>query len=949
MFRIAVAVALTLPISASAQQRFQILFGGADPTPSDWSGEISASGGEARIVAMHHFNFSETFTPTSWKAVNGWDANLNLLPQEQAKFPKARWKGVYIDVTGPDMTTVRLRTAHGEAEFRPADVAYLTTRSLMNGRILVERVPPSQALAGPETNDDYPAMAISPNGRVWIAWSAHAAGLETLRIRSTDDGHSWSSPFDLTPSPGDYYQTALASPADGVLLAVWSATVNGQVDLYARTLRAGQWSAVEQLTRTPGPDTFPKLAAAPNGSVFLVWQSAGREKTDISMRTWTAGRWSAETKVTEHPDSDWEPAIAVNSRGEAAIAWDSYRYGNYDIFLRRWAAGRLQPLERITNSADFEGHAALTFDARDRLWIAYDNSGSNWGKDAYGINGILRGESGLYFRRRVEVRVIERGRLMQPATPLETLLPGKPVLGSRMTLGLPSSYDTFTENPIIQTDRLGRIWALVRMRTIGRLSPTSRSAEGMVPYWVYQAVMFDGNAWSRPVNLADSGGRQEQRAAFAAGPDGGLWFATQTDGWNLLPSDRRYGQYDLHAARIEPERLPEGAVSRETLVGVSGLSAPQPVADTDPPPSPPIWKTYEMKAGGKSYKLTWGDLHRHTDLSFDGQSDGSLYDLYRYATDAAKMDFIGPSEHLMPKNDLSDYMWRMVDKAVDIYKLPGSFYPLLNYERTVKYPDGHRNIVGNRRGYEPLRIKAGPGPADAAEDDQLYLWSNLLGGKSKPTALSIPHTTATQMGTDWRYNDERVERLVEIYQGNRDSYEYFGAPKGAVAHEISVGGYITSASIREKGFVWNALAKGYKMGFIASSDHRATHNSYAAVYTPERSYDGIWNSLYERRTYAATDNIVVDFQCLGHAMGESFTTKERPRLEIGIIGTATIRQIDIIRDNTFVYTSHPDVAEMSVTFADTEAQPGSHYYYVRVIQQDENMAWASPIWIDYRP
>ena len=205
------------------------------------------------------------------------------------------------------------------------------------------------------------------------------------------------------------------------------------------------------------------------------------------------------------------------------------------------------------------------------------------------------------------------------------------------------------------------------------------------------------------------------------------------------------------------------------------------------------------------------------------------------------------------------------------------------------------------------------------------------------------------MGTNWRYNDERVERLVEIYQGNRDSYEYFGAPRGAVATELVVGGYISSGSMRKEGFVWNALAKGYKMGFIASSDHRATHISYAAVYTPVRDYGDIWDSLYDRRTYAATDNIVVDFQTQGHAMGEEFTTGTPPRLEVGIIGTGKIKQIDVIKDNSFVYTSHPGVEELSFTYTDRKATPGEHYYYVRVIQEDENMAWASPIWITYEP
>lgn len=41
----------------------------------------------------------------------------------------------------------------------------------------------------------------------------------------------------------------------------------------------------------------------------------------------------------------------------------------------------------------------------------------------------------------------------------------------------------------------------------------------------------------------------------------------------------------------------------------------------------------------------------------------------------------------------------------------------------------------------------------------------------------MSHTSATLMGTDWRDNDRSLEPLVEIYQGDRMSYE----------HEESVG------------------------------------------------------------------------------------------------------------------------------------------------------------------
>ena len=123
--------------------------------------------------------------------------------------------------------------------------------------------------------------------------------------------------------------------------------------------------------------------------------------------------------------------------------------------------------------------------------------------------------------------------------------------------------------------------------------------------------------------------------------------------------------------------------------------------------------------------------------------------------------------------------------------------------------------------------------------------------------------------------------------------------------------------------------------------------SYAAVYTPSRSYDDIWESLYARRTYAATDNIIVDFQSQGHAMGEEFSTSERPRIDVRIIGTGKIQQVDIVKDNTFAYTAYPDVEEVSFSYTDSAIEPGAHYYYVRVIQADNNMAWGSPIWVNF--
>jgi len=36
------------------------------------------------------------------------------------------------------------------------------------------------------------------------------------------------------------------------------------------------------------------------------------------------------------------------------------------------------------------------------------------------------------------------------------------------------------------------------------------------------------------------------------------------------------------------------------------------------------------------------------------------------------------------------------------------------------------------------------------------------------------------------------------------------------------------------------------------------------------------------------------------------------------------------------------------TYVDNDLQPGKHWDYVRVVQEDGEMAWTSPIWAHYK-
>ena len=56
----------------------------------------------------------------------------------------------------------------------------------------------------------------------------------------------------------------------------------------------------------------------------------------------------------------------------------------------------------------------------------------------------------------------------------------------------------------------------------------------------------------------------------------------------------------------------------------------------------------------------------------------------------------------------------------------------------------------------------------------------------------------------------------------------------------------------------------------------------------------------------------------------------------------------LIRDNRVVYTRKPGRSRVDFSFLETDPEPGTHFYYVRLQQADGHVAWSSPIWVTYR-
>jgi hypothetical protein len=275
---------------------------------------------------------------------------------------------------------------------------------------------------------------------------------------------------------------------------------------------------------------------------------------------------------------------------------------------------------------------------------------------------------------------------------------------------------------------------------------------------------------------------------------------------------------------------------------------------------------------------------------------------------------------------------------VDLFQVAGAFTPIYAYERSVPYPNGHRNVIFDHRGVRTLPI---PPSEQAGDTGAAKLYDYLR----QNNGITMPHSSATAQGTDWRDNGGELEPLIEIYQGYRTSYEYEGAPRAATRNNPQV----QKSGWQPEGFWWNALAKGYKLGVQSSSDHWSTHISYACLLAEKFTREGLVDAIRKRHAYGATDNIVLEFRAseggAEHIMGDVFTAAASPRFAVKVTGTGTIKQVDVIKNGKFIYTARPGEKQARFELTDREFSPGESWYYTRVLQEDGQMAWSSPMWV----
>ncbi|MDQ2898917.1 MAG: hypothetical protein M3Y07_03845 [Acidobacteriota bacterium] len=903
---------------------FLVTFGYRREGPKVYDGSIGVTGGRLRNLDSWRF-----FQQDAISGGNSWKLQIKeAVFENQPDHPNPVAGGSLPArnlVTAGVIATVDAAASSAEIETRQGgfsvairQLAYGAVLRFLDGDVLVQRVPgPSQVSPLNSEQHDYPSIAVARNGTVWTAWQAYHDRGDIIYARAAG-----REPMRVTDEKADIYRTSIAEDRDGRIHVAWSEHVSEDQGrdwfLFERVYDGKVWTPRRQIALGHSPNIFHKLVASSNGPLRLVWVGHDGGQSYLYVNSWDGSRWSEPQRMSDA--SVWNPDAVSDAEGNLLIAWDSYQSGNYDIFFRRIKRdGTPEAIERITTSPRFQAHASLTVDGQGRPWLAWDESGSNWGKD-WTHEDPFR-STVLYANRSIRVAVKDAGTWKEAPD---------------FAAAVPDRLKRYWQLPRLAADSTGRVWAMFQMRSSAVNNRDDYWCSGA--FWDLYLTTLENGAWKPAAMIPQSSGRNE--AAFQMTPAGNrVVFAWSMDG-------RQFGNVNGGFEGGTPLRynIFESSATSSTPAGTAALTAfsergpnPQLVHMNEKEDVARI-RGYRASVNGSQYRIMRGDFHRHTEISGDGGGDGSVEDYYRYMIDVASMDTGIIGDHNMGGD--VEYSWWRTEKSYDVFHIASRFTPLFGYERSVAYPNGHRNIVMAQRGARTLPVTAAENQAKINSGPVLYPYLRQNRG------ICMEHSLATGQGTDYRDNDPELEPLVELYQGYHAAYEYEGGPRA----ETATNHVLIHGSYQPAGFWWNALAKGLKLGVQSSSDHISTHCSYAMIYTPSDDRTQIVESMRQRHAYAATDNIVLDFEAeepngKRHLMGDAFVSSGVPKLTAKIEGTDRIKQIDLIRNNEFLYTQKPDSKNVDFGYVDQSPKAGESYYYLRVMQLDGNLAWSSPIWI----
>jgi hypothetical protein len=752
------------------------------------------------------------------------------------------------------------------------------------------------------------------------------------------DGKKWTETNPIAPQ-GEYEALTAACAPGGEPIAVWTDCGGGKFVIRAALGESGKFQPATAISDPAQRGINPVVKAVGPRSFLAAWEVYAQGQFSVQMARFENGKWSAPAQVTPEAACCFEPALEAAESGEIYLAYTRTDGVHRNIELAVLDPQSLRTVKTVPvaigggleNRVNVNAHSSLAFDREQRLWISWENN-----RFTHRLE-----DSDNYTGDRACAMVCYRdGQICEPSA-----------TGRWLFKGENDHLPTFFKSPA------GNLFVLTHSGGV---------EHGGKEFYSFRISHLNpASGWAAPTTLVQTKQKGElQRPSIAFAPDGrSFWFIWKSEqsknnfttagiaGGMPAPVHTRRGRLEMekfsappltdefHPLALSPAVVTEHHPVENFHPLISGrLRQPRP--------------TIEYK--GETYTLLRGNLHEHTENSicWPAGTDGTLHEDFRYGLYSEGYDFAGITDH---SYSLTEVYWRKTFRMTEFYNdsphfvaLPAAEWTLSNNGNPViGHGVGHRNLffsdVSEAKKFIRNRDEV-YSEKDPETQISPKLWEFIRA--QKIDCVSIPHHPADeQHPLDWDVHDADIEPVVEVFQC-RGNAEYRGAPR-----MINVARHHPMAN-NDKGFIDYALReKKYRLGFVASGDHNGMGVGLACVWVREISRRGILEALRARRCFATTgDQIVVDFRVNGAWSGETASAGDAVKTTFKIDAADDVARVEILRNSRVVHVHEPASAGRQTAGEWTDANPprdvGALYYYARVTQKNNHLAWSSPVWVN---
>ncbi|MEX1012199.1 MAG: DUF3604 domain-containing protein [Waddliaceae bacterium] len=362
-----------------------------------------------------------------------------------------------------------------------------------------------------------------------------------------------------------------------------------------------------------------------------------------------------------------------------------------------------------------------------------------------------------------------------------------------------------------------------------------------------------------------------------------------------------------------------------------------------------------------NHSLFWGQLHGESEKV---DSTENIENCLRHLRDDDFFQFFAASP-FANQEETSNDIWKLIQQNISEFDEGERFVTFQGFQWVGKpKEEGVRQFLHAKDSRQLIRYDEGKGQS----------LKKIYKGFAPKECISIPtFTMAKGFEYDFKDFNPEFERVVEIYNAWGSSETTAKSGNSFPIHNKKKTGVNEVA----EGSIIKALNQNKRFGFVAGGlDDRGIYSSfyedeqeqyfpgYTGIFSEHLTRSSLFDALYNRRCYATTgERMILVFSIAGAPMGSELTTAEKPGLIVNrhikayAAGTCKLKTIELVRGGDVIHTVKPDLYHHEFSYDDLvdintiALSPQSKespflYYYLRVTQEDGNMAWSSPIWID---